>query len=338
MKIKSASDVFELLGAYVPSAVLSSALQLGLFWKLAEKSLTSEEIAGKFNIPLNRCRYWLDILENMGLLDVEGNRYSPSEVASTAILSNISQDAWHNIANESSDSYPCLVNLPESIHEPESALAAHGIERKDYVQQMRENPDRARRFTRMLYDFHQSLANNLGEYLDMSGVEKMMDLGGGSGIMSNALLFRNPDVTSTIVDLENVCNAGKEIIRDLPTADRIHHHAADILSDELPTGYDLILECDIGVYGKSLFHKLQKCLNPGGRLVIVDLFAPEKGVVPPGRPLAWGLLWSLQIPDFSFLTAAEVRDQLINAGFTNLSETQLPDHWLMIDASLPASK
>jgi len=337
MKIKSASDVFELLGAYVPSAVLGSALELGLFWKLAEKPQTVEEIAAELNIPLNRCQYWLDILQDLDLLQIDDGFYSPSDVTSTAILSTISQDAWRNIANESSDSYPCLINLPASIHEPGSALAVQGIERKDYFQQLKDDPDRARRFTRMLYDFHQSLARNLVEALDMNGIDRIMDLGGGSGIMSNALLSLNPAVTSTIVDIQNVCDAGREIIDGFESADRINHYPADILKDDLPKGFDLILECDVGVYRKALFSKLRDCLNPGGRLVIVDHFASEKGAVPPGRPLAWGFIGSLANPDFSFLTAAEVKESLVQTGFRFLSETQLPDHWLMIEAATSRS-
>jgi hypothetical protein len=61
MKIRSASDVFELLRAHVPSAVLGSALELGLFWQLAEQPMTAVEIARAFDIPVFRCRYWLMI-------------------------------------------------------------------------------------------------------------------------------------------------------------------------------------------------------------------------------------------------------------------------------------
>jgi SAM-dependent methyltransferase len=337
MKIRSASDVKELLGAYVSSAVLGSALELGLFWRLAEEPMTAREIAGAFDIPLPRCRYWLEILRDLDLLQIEGEVYLPSEVASNAILSTASQDAWHNTATESRDSYPYLVDLPVYIHEPGSALEARGIEPKYYFLKMKDDADRARRFTRMLFDFHRSLATNLAEALDVSGVERLMDLGGGSGIMANAILTRNPDMSATIVDIETVCDAGRKIVDTLPTADRIDHHPADILADDLPEGFDLILECDVNLYQKDLFRKLRSCLNSGGRLVIVDHFAPEKGAVPPGRPLAWGFLWSLAIPEFSFLTAAEVKEALEQTGFRIRSETQLPDHWLMIDSVSPSS-
>ena len=45
MKIETVFDVFERLQAYVPAAVLSSALQTDLFWNLEKQSLSANKIA-----------------------------------------------------------------------------------------------------------------------------------------------------------------------------------------------------------------------------------------------------------------------------------------------------
>jgi hypothetical protein len=315
MKVESTSDVFEVLEAYVPSALLGLALEKGLFWKLEASAMTASEIAEGYAIPLMRCRYWLDFLVDLGLLSCHENKYGPSEIASSAILSAHSRHAWQNIANESRDSYPYLVDLPSSITNPGSAIRAQGIESSNYVEKMRDDPERAVRFTRMLLEFHRSLADDLGEALDTKKVKRLMDLGGGSGIMSNAILSRNPEIRSTIVDLENVCHAGKEVVGDFPSADRIDYFAADFMTDELPTGFDMILECDVCIYEEALFKKLRSCLNPGGRLVIVDQFALEAGTVPHGRPLAWGFLDSMEDPTYTFPTEADVKNLLAKTGF-----------------------
>jgi hypothetical protein len=43
------------------------------------------------------------------------------------------------------------------------------------------------------------------------------------------------------------------------------------------------------------------------------------------------------MPEFSFLTAADVKEALEQTGFRIRSETPLPDHWLMIDSVSPSS-
>ena len=337
MKIKSTADVFKMLHAYATSAALGLAIELGLFWKLGERPRRCDEIAKDLNIPINRCRYWLEILINLGLIEMNNGNYSVSESASTAILSSLSQDAWRNMANESRDSYPYLNNLIEYVHEPQSALTAQGIESKSCFQQIKENPERARQFTLMLYELHQSLGKNLVENLNMGNVKRLMDLGGGSGIISNALLCRNPEVTSIIVDIENVCNAGQNILKDYDAADRIKYHPADFLTDDLPKEFDMILECDVCVYDKALFHKLKRCLNPSGRLVIVDQFAKKRGEMPLGRPIAWGFIRSLADPDYFFPTSWDVEELLIQTGYQILAEIELQDNWLVIDSNVPFS-
>ena len=74
---------------------------------------------------------------------------------------------------------------------------------------MVEDPERARRFTRMLYELHHALADELAGCLDMSDVDRVMDLGGGSGVLSMALLRRNPHLTAMVVDVANVCAVGR---------------------------------------------------------------------------------------------------------------------------------
>jgi len=162
-------------------------------------------------------------------------------------------------------------------------LAAAGLTPPDYLTLMAESTDRAERFTRMLYEIHQPLAEALAVTLDMSGVDRMMDLGGGSGVMSLALLRRYSRLSAVVVDIPNVCAAGRKVAAQNGMAQRISYLAADFLADDLPTGFDLILECDVGVYGEALWRKLKAALNPGGRLVIIDQFAPADGVAPPSR-------------------------------------------------------
>jgi predicted O-methyltransferase YrrM len=197
---------------------------------------------------------------------------------------------------------------------------------------MANDPERARRFTRMLYELHQPLAAQLTELLDMTGVHRLMDLGGGSGVVSLALLRQYPHLTSVVVDIENVCMAGREIASEHAAAARITYHAADFVHDELPGGYDMVLQCDVGVYGEALFRKLWAALNQGGRLVIVDHFAPAENVASPAR-LYWTFLDSLTDPDLGVMTVAKLQNQLTQAGFHLLSEdTVLPGGRLIIQA------
>lgn len=341
MKPVSADDVSDLMYAYVTSGALNAALELGLFWLLAEQPLDAPAVAEALGIPPNRCQYWLQFLSTTGLIERGPGGYAVSTTAQMAILDACSQDTWTLLAQDARARYPAILDLALQIREPGSTWAAQGLTSPDYFAQMIESPERARRFTYALYEIHLPLAEALAESLDMSGVRRMMDLGGGSGVMSMALLRRYPDLTGVVVDIANVCAAGRRIAQEQSMETRLTYYVADFLRDELPSGCDLILECDVGEYSEPMLQRIRAALEPGGRLVIVDQFAAEPGIAPDTAPRpVWAFLASLESTDLRYPTAAEIQARLKEVGFRRLSEAILPQRgtqcwtqgWVMIEA------
>jgi ubiquinone/menaquinone biosynthesis C-methylase UbiE len=331
VKLTTRGDIYTCLQAYADSAALGAALELGLFWLLAEQPLDAPGVAQALRIPMNRCSYWLQLLEGMGLIDQTPQGYAPSSSAHAAILDVYSQESWAFLAQGEREQYPSVCDLALHIREPGPISTARGRTTLSYVQKLIDDPHRARQFTRMLYELHQPLATQLTELLDMTGVHRMLDLGGGSGVVSLALLERYPHLYPVVVDIGNVCIAGREIAMEHEAAGRITYDAADFVHEELPGGFDLVLKCDVFVDGEALFRKLWRGLNRGGRLVIVDHYAPAETVASPAL-LYWTFLDSLADPVVELTTADQVRSQLTQAAFHLLSENILPNGWLAIQA------
>ena len=240
-----------------------------------------------------------------------------------AILEAYGRDTWKLLAGEARDRIPGLRNLSTSMRESGSAWDTLGLTARMYLVEMETDPEVARRFTRMLYEIHRPLAQELADFLDLGGVQRLLDLGGGSGVISLALLEKHPELNATVVDLANVCEAGREIAAERSLAERITYHPADFLQDDLPTGFDLALECDVNVFSEALFRKVRGSLRPGGRFVILDEFGPSEVIAPPSR-LHWAFEGSMVDPDFSFPTDTTVESYLEKAGFEILSKRTLP--------------
>lgn len=133
------------------------------------------------------------------------------------------------------------------------------------------------------------------------------------------MLKHHPNLTAVVVDIANVCDAGREIAAQTMVTERISYHVANFLQDELPTGFDMVLECDVGVYTEELFRKVRNCLNPVGRVVIVDWLA-QPGREPSLERRMDAFLSSLRTPGFATATAAEVQDLLVRVGFHHISQ------------------
>jgi ubiquinone/menaquinone biosynthesis C-methylase UbiE len=314
-------------------------MELGLFWLIRERPLAAADVAGALGIPLARCRYWLQMLERDGLVEVTPGGYSPSAAARSAILDVYSQDTWALLAQQTRTRFPAVHDLALHIREPGSTWEAQGITPPNYFDEIMECPGAARRFTRMLYEIHVPLADELAGLLDLDGVDRLMDLGGGSGVVSFALLRRYPGLWATVVDIENVCAAGREIAQEHALADRITWHAADFMGGELPSGFDMVLACDTGRYTEAVYRKVHAALNPGGRVAVADQLAPADGVAHPAR-LDWAFQASMRDPDAPVTTAARVRARLTKVGFRIRSERGIPRgkpdrwsrEWVLIEA------
>jgi len=317
--------------AYVPSAALNAALELGLFWQLADEPRDAASMAATLGIPTNRCGYWLDLLSSVGLLDEVPRGYAPSSMAQAAILDSYSQETWALLAQEAREHGPAVHDLAQRIHEPRAGWEALGLTHPDYVDHMRESSQRARRFTRMLYELHRPLADELAETLDLNNVKRLMDLGGGSGVMSMGLLRRYPHLSSVVVDIANVCAAGREIAAEKGMEQRLTYHATNLLEDDLPLGFDMVLECDVGVYREALFRNVHDALNSGGRFVIVDDRVEEKGVVPSDY-LPSAFLDSLEDQDFTLPSVEGIEALLASAGFEQISKERVSGDYVVIDA------
>ena len=221
MKPKTADDVLDLMNAYVTCAALNAALELGLFWLLAEQPLEAPQVAQALGIPAKRCQYWLQFLSTTGLIERGPKGYAPSITAHSAILDACSQDTWAFLARDARERFPAIIDLALHMRQPDSTWAAQGLVPPDYFEYLVEDPERARGFTRMLYELHLPLAEALAETLDLQGAQRLLDLGGGSGVMSMALLRRWPALSAVVVDIANVCAAGREIAAETLPGDRL---------------------------------------------------------------------------------------------------------------------
>ena len=341
MKPENTEDILELMNGSIHAAALGTAMELGLFWLLAERPLSASNVAQSLNIPLNRCHHWLGILFQLGLLENTPDGYAPSIIAREAILNAQSQETWAFQAQEDRDSAFFVRDLALNIDKPMSTWQTQNQKLPDYFQRIQEDPSYAMSFTRKLYKIHRSLAEQLADILDVSGVKSLLDLGGGSGVVSLALLRKQPNLTSVVVDVENVCQAGREIALENKLEKRITYLAADILKDDLPAGFDMVMLCDVGAFNGILFRRIYDLLNPTGRFVIVDKFAPSRTSAPPSRLLSV-FLDSLEHPSQSiaFTTTEVLQTRLQQAGFCDFSVKSVPHKdnlpwnidWIMLEA------
>jgi len=333
-KLTTKEEISNLLTASLSSIALGTAIETGLLEMLAEKPMSSEEVSRDMNIPGKRGHYWLQMLTELGILEMDTQGYSSSALTRSVIL-DIEDFRKLRLKHNSADERERLAGICNlALYLSETSIwKAQGMkEPKGYVEKMNDDPERAYSFTHLLYNVHQNLGNELAEYLDLTGVHNMLDIGGGSGVEAMAFARKYPELNITTVDIENVCVVGRKIVDENQLSDRITFYPADFLTDELPQGFDFVLHCDVGVYGVEQFSKLWVSLKPEGQIAVIFHFPPLENTAPAPF-LEWAFLDSLKDPDFGFPSVAQARTQLAQAGFQVLSgEHILSDRRIVIQA------
>jgi len=314
-------DVLDALDQPLVGAAIGAALELGLFWLLETESRDAAEVGRALGIPVGRCRAWLKVLATAGLVQEHVGLYAPTAAARTGILARYSTETWRLLAQEARERLDAVRDLPRKLrarHERPSDGKA------PYLLHMAEDPERARRFTRMLYELHGPMAAQLAARVDLTGVRRLLDLGGGSGVVSIALAKRWPELSVTILDIANVCAEGREIVESeaRSVSERIEFYSADFLDAELPAGFDAVLECDVSIYSEPLFRRVRQALAPGGKFVIADEFQPVGGSKDPTH-VGWALVRTLADPGWCAPTVDGTCELLSRSGFGPVTTIEL---------------
>ncbi|MHA1942261.1 MAG: methyltransferase, partial [Candidatus Hodarchaeales archaeon] len=263
---------------------------------------------------------------------------SPSAIATNLILNSFNADSWMFLARAARDTYPSGINLAKNISHPESVWSALGRTPLSWFNKLKEDPIYSKQFTYMLFDTHKEVAKQISQHIDLKEFNHLMDLGGGSGVISMALLKKFPNLSAVIIDLPGVCKIGNEIAQEFEAKDRISYVPLDFLREDLPSGFDIILQCDSGIYSEELFVKIHHALLEGGKyLIIANLDIDSGWIEYPDQKLSIG--HNLRFFRSALGTSKIVKDEVkglirsLNvAGFRNTTYKIVSENILIIQA------
>lgn len=169
-----------------------------------------------------------------------------------------------------------------------------------------------------------------------SECRRMIDLGGGHGLYALALVSLHPSLHAVVFDLPGVTEYTRRYIRRYGMEDRVSVCPGDFLTDDVGTGYDIVLSSS-NPSGKkvSMVPVIAASLTAGGYFVNVQPGDDDTNAAPPWSMLEWELWnfhgvttpksgWEKKKPFFT----PEYRQALSDAGLTVISRTRIPDPYL----------
>jgi len=314
----------DLQTAFMISRCVVAAERLQVFRKLKGRRLSATAIGKMIGVHGWRAEAFLAALTSIGLLKKMGKLYSNTALANKFFVRERSIYWTELFSQECVREYQAFSVLEEMLTTGKSYASILGIDSQDYIEGMKKDRQWAYDFTHMLYYDHLPHAKALAKNLDLSGYHSVLDVGGGSGVMSMALLRRHKHLKACVLDIEPVITVAKKIISKERLTKRINTMVGD-MTKHIPTGYDVVMLCDAELGGIKTMRMVYDSLPEGGLVVLVDDFSSEDWTVPLYR-----LTWQLRSNSFWLKNRRQMAAMLRETGFKAVRSRRIyKDTWLL---------
>lgn len=307
---------------HAEARAIQTALKLGLFEALAKSDAGEDALADALGSEPRATALLANALTALGLLHKTNGRFGLRNAARRYLVESSDQYMGGMILFDEA-LWDIWGRLEESVRTGQPARAP------DMFQ---GTPEETFRFIRAMDSLVRARgdARYLAENLDLSGVGRILDVGGGPGTYMAAMVRRWPRMRAAICDLPATLAVARRILaeREPDLAERIDLVPFDYRRDDLPGPCDAIFMSNI-IHSEPpetnalLMRKCFGALTTGGRVIIkdhimnADLTGPRAGAV-----FSLYLLLATRGRDYSF---DEVRRWLVDAGFSGVEERRLRD-------------
>ncbi len=308
----TAEDVLSFARAFQPVCVLAAGAELGVFDVLSEQSMTVESLAGRLDTDVRATTMLVDALTAMGFLTKDQSQYAPA--AGTAEL--LTEAGPNSVLAMVRHLANCLRNWAELAKVTKSGRPA------EHAASIRGPQADLTAFIEAMDEISRSVAPSLLKAIGPQAFSHLLDLGGGPGTWTIALLRAVPDARATLFDLPDVIPIARRHIAAAGLEARVTFVPGNFELDEtLPYGADLawvsaIVHQNSRQENRQLFAKTHAALADGGRILIRDVVMEESHTSPPdGAMFAINML--VNTPGGGTYTFSELSEDLIASGFYN---------------------
>ncbi len=311
----SLAEIFQ-IGYYWETKILLTAIKLDLFSALDGRSDSPSELAQRVSLDERALSLVLHALAAMRILTKHEGRFANTGVARKHLV-KVSPDYVGHLLVLHDSEWVNWGKLEETIRTGVSPVRRHVFE---------TDPEMGANVLAVLDRIGRGSGGNLAKFLQLDGVERMLDVGGGAGTNAIAFCREYPHLKATVFDLPSTLRVTERSIKEAGLEDRIAVMPGNFNTDSFGGRYDLVLLSDVLHYqdaqtNAGLVRKACAHLTDTGRLVIKDRFLDPDRTSP-----AWTTAFAVHIlvntEEGECFTTQEAMDWMTRAGFASVTELE----------------
>lgn len=316
--ITSTDAIFGVATGFMAAKYLFAASELGVFEALANGPLTLHALSEAVHVAPERLRPLLGAVAALELLVCDGGTYRNTACAQAHLAGTGGEvDLRPLVRFWDQLNYPLWMRLSKVIR----SGAPNGS--------MHQSPASQATYSRGVEACSAPSALMLPHASDYRSATRLLDIGGGTGSWTAALLAAHPHMSGTVFDLPNAADLAREHLRPLIEAGRVQVVAGDFFASDIPRGHDLVLIANImhalsASRAVDLLARVRAAVESGSRLLLVDFWTDRTGTRPRLAALMAGS-FLLTTGEGGAYTEEEGWSWLADTGWTGIDTVELPN-------------
>ena len=316
----SFEHLYRMLIAPIRSKLLLAGIELKVFNQLSQPK-SAEDVAEAIGTHPENTRLFLDGLATIDLVVKKDDLYQNTVVTQTFLVEGAPISLGQLFTSWAQMWDPALKDLPRLVREgppppsPEAEIGAEDMWAQ-YATSV-ANVEMAGIAQRMA-----KIVANLPEFPLLG---KMLDLGGGPGIIGIAIVSAHPSMKGVIFDRPAVAEVAESFIKEYKMENRIEVLSGDFKHDSIGDGYDLIWASSVLNFVKDnidpFMKKIFDALNPGGVFISCHDGLTRERTKPEIMVLSW-LSVALMGTDMG-LDQGFIADSMLRVGFKSVRSRTL---------------
>jgi SAM-dependent methyltransferase len=278
----------EISSGFIQAKILMTGAELRVFDPVSGDGATAGEVAEKVGGTVRGIEILLDALTAMEILDKRDGVY------------RLRPEYEPYLREDSPVHFPAGLRHRNRMFRVWSFLEERirGEERPEFRRSVVEDPEANENFIRAMYAYSRDNVSAVVDRIDLAGVRRVADLGGGPGHYLEEFARRLPEAEGYLVDLPLTLNVARKVLAESPARDRIRFVEWDFYADPPPPDMpeqDLVFVSQV-LHAASpdsnveFLRRLRPRVAPGGRVVI-----HENAVNPDRISPVWAALFAVNM-------------------------------------------
>jgi len=270
--------MLQMITGFWVSRAIYVAAKLGLADLVKDSPKTAAELArltGTHSPSLYRA---LRALASMGVFTDDGQ----GRFAQTPLSETLRSDAPGSlramaIAELGQEHFPAWGNLMHSVKTGE--IAFDNLFKQNVWEYYTRNPEDASNFNESMRGLTELVNLAVLEAYDFSGVDKLVDIAGGTGGLISSILAAHPRMRGVLFDLPHVLAEAGPLLDAAGVRDRCETSTGDFFRSVPDGGDAYVMKWIIHDWddekSTAILKNIHRAMNKNGKLLLIEMVVPE---------------------------------------------------------------